>query len=494
MGFLRLFNPQLERLSDGAVDRAYIASLDCVPMASRKVWETDRILRLERDTRESGNVYIPWQVEGHGELLLCTATLMERDRPYHLPVELARGTVNRLRTKAEMWKLAGLRVPDGLAAQIQAASRTFIQAATSQRDELAAATAAEEVIRQSLDAIVLLGSEYARQTLQFRHEGAGPLTTLLAGNLGSGVMPANAEPMFRAAFNSAIVPCSWRDVQPTPDSWEWGQWDKQVQWCYRYGLKVIGGPLMPLHRARLPDWVAAGSMDLASLAKAARRFVEAAVDRYRGQVHLWHAVAATTADPWLADDQKLRLSATVIDAARRRDPRTPVFLSVDQPWGEPLALQGATLSPLQFVDFLLRADAEIAGIGLEINDGYWPGGSLPRDVLEVTEHVDMWGLLGLPLLLLFTIPSSLEADPLASDHDTMPPPSFPQGLSPQDQKRRVDQFLPALLAKQPVQALVWNQVFDSLPHRYPHGGLFNAQALPKPALSSLLTLRREHLD
>lgn len=494
MGFLRLFNPRRERLADGAVDRAYTASLDCVPTASRKVWETDRILRLERDTRESGNVFIPWQVEGHGELLLCTATLMERDHPYHLPVELARGSVNRLRTKAEMWKLAGLRVPDSLAAQIQAASRTFIQAATSQHDELAAATAAEDAIRQSLDATALLGSEYARQTLHFRHEGAGPLTTLLAGNLGSGVMPANAEPMFRAAFNSAIVPCSWRDVQPTADRWEWGQWDKQVQWCYRHGLKVIGGPLVPLHRARLPDWVTAGSMDLAGLAKAVRRFVEAAVDRYRSQVHLWHVVAATTADPWLADDQKLRLSALVIEAARRRDPRTPVFLSVDQPWGEPLAFEGATLSPLQFVDFLLRADAEIAGIGLEINYGYWPGGTLPRDVLEVTEHVDMWGLLGLPLLLLFTIPSSLEADPLASDRGVMPPSVFPQGLSPQDQKRKVDQFFPALLAKQPVQALVWNQVFDSLPHRYPHGGLFNAQALPKPALSSLLALRREHLD
>ena len=209
MGFLRLFNPQRERLADGAVDRAYIASLDCVPTASRKVWETDRVLRLERDTRESGNVYIPWQVEGHGELLLCTATLMERDRPYHLPVELARGSVNRLRTKAETWKLAGLRVPDRLAAQIQAASRTFIQAATSQRDELAAAMAAEDAIRQSLDATELLGSEYARQTLQFRHEGTTPLPTLLAGNLGSDMMPVDSEPMFRAAFNSAIVPC-WR--------------------------------------------------------------------------------------------------------------------------------------------------------------------------------------------------------------------------------------------------------------------------------------------
>lgn len=493
MGFLRLLNPHRERLADGAVERAYIAGLDCVPTGARKVWESEHLLRLERDNHESGNVYIPWQVEGHGELLLCTATLMERDRPYHLPVELARGSVNRLRSKAEAWKLAGLRVSETLAAEIQAASRTFIQAATAQHDDLAAATAAEDAIRQSLDAMDRLGSEYAQQALQYRHEAAGPLPTLLAGSLGREMMPANTEPMFRAAFNAVVVPCSWREVQPEPDRWEWGQCDKQVQWCYRHGLKVIGGPLLPLDRARLPEWVTAANSDLAGLAKTIRKFVEAAVERYRNQVHLWHIVSETAADPWLADDQKLRLSAMVIEAARRRDPRTPVFLSVDQPWGEPLAFQRAQLPPLQFVDFLLRADVEIAGIGLEINYGYWPTGSLPRDVLEVTEHVDLWAMLGLPLILMFTIPSSLEADHLASDGSVVPSSAFPQGLSPQDQKKMVDRFFPALLAKQPVQALVWNEVFDSLPHRYAHGGLFNAQALPKPALSSLLALRREHL-
>ena len=99
-----------------------MAGLDCLPtVLLGKCGRATACLRLERDSHESGNVYIPWQVEGHGELLLSTATLMERDRPYHLAVELARGTVNRLRSKAETWKLAGLRLPDSLAAQIQAA-------------------------------------------------------------------------------------------------------------------------------------------------------------------------------------------------------------------------------------------------------------------------------------------------------------------------------------------------------------------------------------
>ena len=103
MGVLRLLHPDRERLADGVLARTYMAGLDCLPTACQKVWEEDRVLRLERDNHESACVYIPWQVEGHGELLLSTATLRERDCPYHLAVELARGTVNRLRSKAEMW-------------------------------------------------------------------------------------------------------------------------------------------------------------------------------------------------------------------------------------------------------------------------------------------------------------------------------------------------------------------------------------------------------
>ena len=157
MGFLRLYTPRLEQLADGAVERTYMAGLDCVPTYCRKTWEGERLLRLERDSRESGNIHVPWQVDGHGELLLSTATLMERDRPYDLAVEVARGTVNRLRSKAETWNLAGLRLSDNLASQIRAAGQSFIRAATSQQDPEAAAVVAQTAIRQALDAMTLLG-------------------------------------------------------------------------------------------------------------------------------------------------------------------------------------------------------------------------------------------------------------------------------------------------------------------------------------------------
>jgi hypothetical protein len=136
----------------------------------------------------------------------------------------------------------------------------------------------------------------------------------------------------------------------------------------------------------------------------------------------------------------------------------------------------------------------IAGIGLEVNFGYWPGGTLPRDVLAISEHVDYWSLLGLPLIIQLAVPSSAESDESVSG-DAGPPlnTAVEGGPTPQNQRRIVEQLLPSLLAKRCVHAVTWGQVFDSSPHKFAHAGLFDAQDRPKPALSALIDARRNHL-
>jgi hypothetical protein len=39
----------------------------------------------------------------------------------------------------------------------------------------------------------------------------------------------------------------------------------------------------------------------------------------------------------------------------------------------------------------------------------------------------------------------------------------------------------------------WNQMRDDVPHDFPHGGLFDAQGLPKPALEAIIELRTKLL-
>lgn len=497
MGLMRFLTPQRERVSDEAVQRAHIAGLDCVPMRCWKSWESKDLLRLERPIDDSGNLHIPWRVEGHGELLLSTASLMERERPYHLPVELARGTVNRLRSRAAIWQMGGLRLTDELVSYMKSAVSHFTSAATSQNDPLAAAAVAEEAIRTGLDGIVKLGEQYGQQVLEFRHEESSPLATLLAGNLGSDKMPANAEPMFGAAFNSAVVPMAWKSTEPTAGERQWSVSDKQMQRCLRLGMKVIGGPFVRLDRQVLPEWLMEHENDFEQLAACIRDYIWAAVEKYRGQVHLWHCAAGMNINgiPSLSDEQRLRLTALAIETTRSVDPRTPVIVSVDQPWAEYVLTDETELWPMQFAEMLVRADLGVAGIGLEMNLGYWPGGTLPRDILEISDHVDQWSIFGLPLILLLTVPSSDTKDPHADQEFGNPLPSaMDDGLSLESQKVQVERLTTTLLAKQSVQALVWNQVFDSMPHKFAHAGMFDTSDMPKPSLSSLIDIRRGHLE
>ena len=58
----------------------------------------------------------------------------------------------------------------------------------------------------------------------------------------------------------------------------------------------------------------------------------------------------------------------------------------------------------------------------------------------------------------------------------------------------IKHYLPMILSKHAVQAVVWNQLSDKTPHEWAHGGLIDSKGKPKPALASLGELRRTYID
>lgn len=96
MGMVRFSVPRRDRLPVDVARRAYLSGLEGIPWQSQVIWSGDE-LWLERDVDDSGYFYLPWLIDGYGELLLGTTSLMERESPYHLPLELARGVLCRLR-------------------------------------------------------------------------------------------------------------------------------------------------------------------------------------------------------------------------------------------------------------------------------------------------------------------------------------------------------------------------------------------------------------
>ena len=129
MGQMRFYAPMPDKLLPHAVDLAYVAGLEAIPWFSRNTL-CDNVLTIDRVVSESGNLYIPWSIPGIGERVLSTCTLMEREAPYCLATELARGTLHRARALAAEMAAEDRVIPTPIDELFRQALRAFI-AATS---------------------------------------------------------------------------------------------------------------------------------------------------------------------------------------------------------------------------------------------------------------------------------------------------------------------------------------------------------------------------
>ncbi len=86
--------------------------------------------------------------------------------------------------------------------------------------------------------------------------------------------------------------------------------------------------------------------------------------------------------------------------------------------------------------------------------------------------LDRWSQLGLPLIAMICTQT-----PAVS-------------ASQADQLRWL---LPLLLAKQPVQGIVWTQLADVAGKAFGEGGVLDEHLAPKPALEVLVEMRKQYL-
>ena len=491
MGLMRFAVSWPERVTEETLQQAYMSGIDRVAWQVEVGMEAGQ-LTVRRTVSDSGNLYIPWPVEGRGRLTLSTGSLMERPQPYHLPLELARGTISQVSNQLAEWRTVGLTVPQQVVQSLSESIRCFGRAAVGEGGLQESAELAEQSIGIALDAADVLVDSYVDQAIAARRSAGEKVSVVLGGNLGDQLPEGSAAEGFLSSFNAAAVPVCWREIEAGQGSYGWDTCDRQIEWCKAHGLKVCGGPLLQLDPRGLPDWLYLYEDDFDNLLSCVTEFVRAAVTRYRGKVDLWQCAGRLTSAKVfsLSEEEKLRLAAYTIGLARSIDPDTPALISFDQPWGEYLSRQEMDLPPLYFADALVRSGLELTGLVLEINLDYQPGGTLPRTPLEFSRLLDHWGLLGLPLFVSITVPSGDHDDPLAQRRAKVPPDVW----TVQTQQSWVARYVPLILSKPSVEAVFWNQLYDAQPHEFPHGGLFDEHDRPKPALQSLASIRRARVE
>lgn len=492
MSFL-LPNP-LPPVAEALLRQACFAGgYDQTPVPCR-VELTDRRLVITRHESESGYLLVPWPVDPIGARVTTTSTLRERSEPYNLILELARGKLNQVRTQTAEWQGLGLQTEEAFDRELTDATRLFGQAVLDQGTPAAEATSTR-VIERSYDLADQLTRTYIDQMFGTRAQDEGRLNTQLSARY---VRPPVGDHVaeYRRAFNAARIGFRWRDLEPVEAGYAWDLADEAFTFARTAELPATAGPVIDLSPGMLPDWAAGWSGDLPTLAAFMCDFLETLIGRYKATVRRWVVCAGFNHSDGLnlSDDDRLRLAARLFEAAAQVDPEIELVLGIAQPWGDYMADEEQTISPLSFADDLVRAGSRISAIELELRNGSGPRGSLPRDLLDTSRLLDLFGVLGLPLEVVVSTPATSGPDLRAAEHlETVWSPGWATGPRPEGQADWGEAFAALALCKPHVRSVTWSHWSDADPHLTPHGGLHDPAGHTRPLLARLASLRTEYL-
>jgi Beta-galactosidase len=489
MGVLRFRIEPPSLIPSGTVPSAYITGVDGRVHVTRPEVR-DGVLNLFRQSSESATAHIAIHLPERGQMVLSTTSLPERERPYHLGVELLRGSLGEVREQAFAWEMSRMSISDRYRT-IQKQAFQFLAAASGSQDEPATSNPlALTGLKHSLHASDILMESYVLQRMSGTRSNVAAAPSLLGCTLDATAL--NARNDFVGTFSSARVPIEWRWIEPEEGEYQWDLLDHLIERCVDPRMAIIGGPLLDFTTGGLPNWLAPWSGDILNLPSFVCDFVETAINRYISRIRIWEVAAYGNLGGALSlsEEHRLAVIARAMETALRTDSDAQFFVRVGQPWGEYLAQGQHRLSPFQLVDALLRSHLGLSGVTLEIAMGYGPPGSLTRTRLAVSRLIDQWSMLGIQLHVVLACPSAIGPDPAAYGNCAVQDGTWRMNWSEEAQAAWLEEFVPMIAAKPAVTGVFLNSFGDSLAHRYPHSGVLRADGTAKPALQVFNRQRR----
>ncbi|QDT65796.1 hypothetical protein [Calycomorphotria hydatis] len=395
------------------LESAYFITVESIVLPTT-VYRQDGIVHMERPGEGSVRLMMPWPVPEHGELVLCTGSLMQREKPYLLAVELARGKLVQLRDQISTWQMTGFEVPEDAAKTLSETHHTFAIAACRQDQQEEASVAAMKSISQTVAAMNQFIDAYTGQHLQAVKERTTtkglPIAVLAELNK---VPPEVTAKSLANQLSAARIDFAWCKVEPDEADGErnWETIDERLAWSEAGRLPVMGGPLLDFGPNGMPKRISAWTKDLANMQSFVCDYVESAISRYAGRIRRWEIATNTATGGGLDinEEQRLILTARALELATQIDRDADFFLRVDHPWGDYLARGQHRVSPMQFVDALVRSGIQLRGLTLEYSPNGAEDGDARRDAIEISRLVDHWARFGLPIILSIRMPAESDA-------------------------------------------------------------------------------------
>jgi len=459
MGEFRFRLPADWEPTKGQAKSIHVIGLDGVPSPCRVTAE-DGLLSIVRNRDESGKVFLAYPFDGFGEFTIGTGTLPESGEPYRLLIELARGTLNRLRNQISIWQEGGLEIRDEVHQQVGRATRLLSQA-IMEEESVSSDSVAKEALHIAMSANLNVSKLFGAEVSKYRTSQHDMPRFWFANSVGAtDVSPEQCE---TTPFHLVQAPPELADSAAAAGN-----------------KRMIVGPFLDASPGGMTEEIVALDDFFARRDYILNR-CRKTIRSLNPSSSLLHVVSGLNGigHRHLSYPQQTQITSDMLNLIDESQVDVPMMVSFDFPWAERLASAVGGAHPLQIADSLLRQGVPINFIGLDINLDYWPGGSVIRDPLQWIDMIDIWSQLGLPLIFCFRMPTMADSTIPRSGQLIN---EVRSELTDQQRLSILETLLPMIIARPGVHGFVWRQWNDSDDERYPGGGLFTDAGEEKPVL------------
>jgi hypothetical protein len=470
---------------------AYLVGSDGVPLRGELEFRDGELVCTKRTPGPAGVVLL-WPVEGSGRILLETTRLPERDEPYNLTLELARGRLMRIDQKREEWGLFDFPGMDELNMVLNKARAQFVEALKADDPQQAASLAAQS-LRMSVAGAERMSLFHAdiflsrrRQTNTFSRRPFGCLLDI------TDTSDAYRR-RIRETFDFFWLPMRWRDIEPNEQEINWRPIDAWVEWLSKNRLPIMAGPLVCFGEDNVPDWLYIYEHDYDTIRNLIFEHIRRVVERYNKHVQRWIVVSGIHATNTLHFnfEQLMELTRVASTLVKQLAPRATSLVDITAPWGEYYSRDQRTIPPLLYADMAVQSGIGFDAFGLQFQFGSGRDGGFVRDMFQISSLIDRVGNLGKPVhITAAQVPSAvIRTTPDGSDGG-----EWRGAWSEELQARWLKEFYHTALSKPFVETVSWRDLIDTNhAQSVPSGGLLKADHSAKSALDVLLSLRSDVL-
>jgi hypothetical protein len=474
---------------------AYLVGSDSVPIRGEFSYADGEIICRKRAPGAAA-LTLMWETKNFGNVMLETTRLPERDEPYILNLELARGRVMRLMQKREEWGIFDLADVAAVNEKSMEARDLLLEGITSQADPAKASAFADRCLELVLPVSEQAALAHADLLLQRRIS----TRNFPRGAFGMRVEHTLSLESYRRALvpNADFVrmPMWWKVIEPQEQQFNWSQIDEWMEFLKRARVPVVAGPLVHFAEMAIPEWLYIWEHDYETVRDLLYEHIERIVSRYAPQVALWNVLSGlhVNAQFSFTFDQLMDLTRMAVTLVKKVYGPARTMIELTQPWGEYYAGNQRSIPPMLYADMIVQSGIQFDVFGVQLKFGIPREGCWQRDLFQVSSLLDRFSTLGKPVMIsALQVPSSAP--------ETMPG----VGVSPGIWRRQWTESLQAkwleavtdiALSKPFVEAVCWQDLVD-MPAKtlagaqsMPFGGVMYPDLSPKQSLRTWASLRR----